>query len=79
MYVYMYACVYLEIFTNMITHIRLHIYTYRTLISLEGATDLLRPYLGEIINEYFRIMEEVENDAVLSALQVGSRFDKREE
>mmetsp|Transcript_3899 Transcript_3899/g.4034 ORF Transcript_3899/g.4034 Transcript_3899/m.4034 type:complete len:868 (+) Transcript_3899:3-2606(+) len=41
----------------------------RTLISLEGATDLLRPYLSEIINEYFRIMDEVENDAVLSALQ----------
>ena len=37
---------------------------------MDGAADLLRPYLAEIVAEYFRIMEEVENDAVLSALQV---------
>ena len=43
---------------------------FRTLISLEGAADLLQAYLPEIVSEYFRIMDEVENDAVLSALQV---------
>jgi len=41
----------------------------RLLIAADGATDLLRPMLGEIVAEYFRIMEEVENESVLSALQ----------
>ena len=50
-----------------------YFYSTRTLISLDGAADLLRPYLAEIVAEYFRIMEEVENDAVLSALQVRYR------
>lgn len=30
---------------------------------------MLRPLLPEIVAEYFRIMEEVENESVLSALQ----------
>lgn len=42
----------------------------RVLISEEGATDLLRPMLPQIVAEYFRIMDEVENESVLSALQV---------
>lgn len=41
----------------------------RSLISEEGATDLLLPSLPHIINEYFRIMEEVGNESVLSALE----------
>lgn len=41
----------------------------RALISKEGATDLLRPFLPNIIGEYFRIMDEVENESILSALQ----------
>jgi hypothetical protein len=41
----------------------------RVLIAQDGATDLLRPLLPQIVGEYFRIMEEVENDSVLSALQ----------
>ena len=41
----------------------------RLLIAAEGAADMLRPLLPEIIAEYFRIMEEVENESVLSALQ----------
>jgi len=41
----------------------------RVLISQDGATDLLRPLLPQIVAEYFRIMEEVENESVLSALQ----------
>lgn len=42
----------------------------RQLIDQEGTTDLLRPYLPQLVSGYFRIMEEMENDAVLSALQV---------
>jgi hypothetical protein len=42
----------------------------RLLIEAEGAAELLKPMLPEIVNEYFRIMEEVENESVLSALQV---------
>lgn len=41
----------------------------RCLISEEGATDLLLPSLPHIVNEYFRIMEEVGNESVLSALE----------
>lgn len=41
----------------------------RCLISEEGATDLLRPSLHYIVNEYFRIMDEVGNETVLSALE----------
>jgi hypothetical protein len=52
-----------------------YLFSTRTLISLDGAADLLRPYLAEIVAEYFRIMEEVENDAVLSALQVCTDID----
>lgn len=43
----------------------------RLLIQAEGAAELLKPMLPEIVGEYFRIMEEVENESVLSALQVG--------
>lgn len=42
----------------------------RLLIAADGATALLRPMLGEIVTEYFRIMNEVENESVLNALQV---------
>lgn len=41
----------------------------RQLINSEGAIDLLRPHLQEIVQEYFRIMNEVENEAILGALQ----------
>jgi hypothetical protein len=41
----------------------------RALIEKEGATELLKPLLPQIINEYFRIMEEVDNESVLMALQ----------
>lgn len=41
----------------------------RQLINSEGAVDLLRPHLQEIVSEYFRIMNEVENEAILGALQ----------
>ena len=41
----------------------------RVLIGQEGAKDLLRPMLPDIVNEYFRIMEEVESDSVLGSLQ----------
>lgn len=41
----------------------------RLLIAAEGAAELLKPLLPEIVAEYFRIMEEVENESVLSALQ----------
>ena len=41
----------------------------KQLIDSEGAVDLLRPYLQEIVSEYFRIMNEVENEAILGALQ----------
>lgn len=42
----------------------------RQLIEAEGTTELLRPVLPQLVGEYFRIMSEVENDAILSALQV---------
>jgi hypothetical protein len=42
----------------------------RLLIEAEGAAEMLKPLLPEIVAEYFRIMEEVENESVLSALQV---------
>ena len=41
----------------------------RLLVEQEGAKDLVRPMLPEVVNEYFRIMEEAENDSVISALQ----------
>mmetsp|Transcript_23745 Transcript_23745/g.34001 ORF Transcript_23745/g.34001 Transcript_23745/m.34001 type:complete len:1123 (-) Transcript_23745:74-3442(-) len=41
----------------------------RLIISAEGATDLIRPMLRDIIGEYFRIMDQVESESVLSALQ----------
>ena len=42
----------------------------RHLITTEGTVELLRPYVTSIVQEYFRIMDEVDNDSVLSALQV---------
>jgi hypothetical protein len=41
----------------------------RSLIGVEEAKELLRPMVKQIIAEYFRIMEEVENESVFSALQ----------
>ena len=40
------------------------------MMEAEEIIDLIRPILPQIIGEYFRIMEEVESDEVLSALQV---------
>lgn len=42
----------------------------RLLIDMDGAKEMIRPIVKDLVGEYFRIMEEVENDAVLSALQV---------
>jgi len=42
---------------------------YRLIIAADGATDLVRPMLPDIIGQYFRIMEDVENESVLTALQ----------
>lgn len=41
----------------------------RSLIELDEAKELLRPMLKDIVGEYFRIMEEVENESVLASLQ----------
>lgn len=41
----------------------------RLIIAEEVAQDIIRPVLFEVINEYFRIMAEIENDVVLGALQ----------
>lgn len=41
----------------------------RLLVEQEGAKELVRPMLPEVVNEYLRIMEEAENDSVISALQ----------
>jgi hypothetical protein len=49
----------------------------RLLIAAEGAAEMLKPMLPEIVGEYFRIMEEVENESVLGALQVGVRVCMR--
>lgn len=40
------------------------------LIEAEGAEDTLLPVLPQLLNEYFRIMNEIGNDEVVSALQV---------
>ena len=40
------------------------------LIEAEGTKDLLRPYLPQLVAQYFRIMNEVENEEVLVSLQV---------
>lgn len=42
---------------------------HRLIIAADGATDLVRPMLPDIIGQYFRIMEDVENESVLTALQ----------
>lgn len=42
----------------------------RFLIEAEGAEDTLLPVLPQLLNEYFRIMNEIGNDEVVSALQV---------
>jgi hypothetical protein len=41
----------------------------RVLIDQDGSIELLRPMLTEIVGEYFRIMDDLESDTVLSALQ----------
>eukprot|EP00559_Dactyliosolen_fragilissimus_P005157 CAMPEP_0184857384 /NCGR_PEP_ID=MMETSP0580-20130426/2545_1 /TAXON_ID=1118495 /ORGANISM="Dactyliosolen fragilissimus" /LENGTH=1039 /DNA_ID=CAMNT_0027352953 /DNA_START=55 /DNA_END=3174 /DNA_ORIENTATION=+ len=41
----------------------------RYLIGTEGAETVLLPFLPQILNEYFRIMNEIGNDEVVSALQ----------
>jgi len=42
----------------------------RFLIEVEGADVTLLPVLPQILNEYFRIMNEIGNDEVVAALQV---------
>ena len=42
----------------------------RYLIEVEGAEATLLPVLPQILNEYFRIMNEIGNDEVVAALQV---------
>lgn len=42
----------------------------RFLIEADGAEDTLLPVLPQLLNEYFRIMNEIGNDEVVSALQV---------
>jgi len=42
----------------------------RYLIEVEGADVTLLPVLPQILNEYFRIMNEIGNDEVVAALQV---------
>lgn len=41
----------------------------RFLIEADGAEDTLLPVLPQLLNEYFRIMNEIGNDEVVSALQ----------
>eukprot|EP01036_Dinobryon_divergens_P033075 gene33075-42787_t len=41
----------------------------RLIISAEGAADIIRPLLPALVAEYFRIMDEVESESVLNALQ----------
>jgi hypothetical protein len=36
----------------------------------EAAADLLRPVIPQLALEYLRIMDDIENDAVLTSLQV---------
>ena len=44
--------------------------SFRTLVTSEGAQDLLKPVLFDILKEYFRIINEAESpDSVISALQ----------
>ena len=42
----------------------------RYLIEVDGAETTLLPVLPQLLNEYFRIMNEIGNDEVVSALQV---------
>ncbi len=42
----------------------------RVMIDAEEIAELLKPIIPQIVEEYFRIMEEVDSDSVLSALQV---------
>lgn len=42
----------------------------RFLIEVDGAETTLLPVLPQILNEYFRIMNEIGNDEVVAALQV---------
>ena len=42
----------------------------RFLIKADGAEETLLPVLPQILHEYFRIMNEIGNDEVVSALQV---------
>ena len=41
----------------------------QVLIQAEGVTELLKPSLPMLINQYFRIMDEVESESILGALQ----------
>ena len=43
--------------------------SFRTMIDAEGAADLLRPMLPDLVSEYFRITSDLESDVVLEALQ----------
>jgi hypothetical protein len=41
----------------------------QTVIKVEGADTVIAPFLPQILQEYFRIMNEIGNDEVISALQ----------
>ena len=54
--------------------IHMYLSAYRRLIEAEGTKDLLRPVLPALVGQYFRIMSDAENDAVLTSLQVYLHF-----
>jgi len=41
----------------------------RVLVDADGAVEMIRPVLPQLIGEYFRIMAETDNDVVFQALQ----------
>ena len=67
-YIASYICHDLHLHYSHILYI--HIYPHRRLIEAEGTKDLLRPVLPALVGQYFRIMSDAENDAVLTSLQV---------
>ncbi len=40
------------------------------IIAAPGAQGVIKPILPDVVGQYFRIMDELESDSVLSALQV---------
>lgn len=48
-------------------------YCYREFVDSDSTTELLRPLIPQIVAAYFKIMEDLENDVIMSSLQVMSR------